>query len=585
MDDQFGCVAPPTTLADHAEKSLPERTPEEVELTLSEFDVIDSDTGRSLGKGSFGVVRRVQKRSSGEVFALKTMQKAVVIESELVDQVEREIQVQRALKHENILKLYKHFQDPETVYLLLEYCAKGELYQLLRTHKNRRFPEETTRHYFMQVAKGLQHLHSQHIVHRDLKLENVLISKTTMSSGTPQLELHDVKIADLGLSKSIGSSGAGRDDGPQMVRRNSIVGSPDFVAPEVLEAHYDERADLWSLGVMLYAMFCGQWPFEISSPEHLRPQMHKQIVGCVKETDSWHLVSEAGKNLVHGLLKVDPEERCTLEAMKTDPWLNPDQAADQVSVPREFEAEAENKAAITKFGGWLGAAVDSVTLKFWDGGKQYHGSSGGEVHKEWHLDPDEIVIAVMSEMRGKYLGNGLTFFTNKPRVLSVSGKDAKSRSRFIAPRGHEIVGLQFDDSRLIGIIIERMSAESKVKEIHGKIGYAVDSVSLTMNNGEVRYYGAPGGKDCGPFFLAKDEYIVIVEQAHRDAFLGKGIIFYTSAGNIFKLMGMEDCDTRRYACAAGNQICGLHFNGDVLEYVDTCPATGNLTDKATHGTL
>merc|ERR1719460_76196 len=155
--------------------------------SLDEFEILDDESGRSLGKGSFGVVRRIAHKVAGDVYALKVMHKLEVIEGDLIDQVEREIQVQRTLKHENILRLYKHFEDTDSVYLLLEYCAKGELYQLLRTRRGRRFTEDVARHYFVQVAQGLRYLHKACIIHRDLKPENLLVNADDV-----------LKIADFG---------------------------------------------------------------------------------------------------------------------------------------------------------------------------------------------------------------------------------------------------------------------------------------------------------------------------------------------------------------------------------------------------
>merc|ERR1719183_3434625 len=113
----------------------------------------------SLGKGSFGVVQKIQRKGTNQIYALKSMRKHEVIDGNLVDQVELEIQVQRKLKHQNVLRLYRHFEDAETVFLLLEYCAKGELYQILRTQKGRRFTEEVACSFFCQAAEGLMYLH------------------------------------------------------------------------------------------------------------------------------------------------------------------------------------------------------------------------------------------------------------------------------------------------------------------------------------------------------------------------------------------------------------------------------------------
>ncbi|CAJ1385403.1 unnamed protein product, partial [Effrenium voratum] len=187
------------------------RSPPE-EVKLSDFEILDGAGGRSLGKGSFGVVRRIRRKGTDDVYALKTMQKMEVVSGQLVEQVEREIQVQRNLKHENVLRLYKHFEDEDTVYLLLEYCAKGELYQLLRTQKGRKFNEQMSKHFFVQLVRGLKYLHSYHIVHRDLKPENLLIT-------------HDdvLKIGDFGWCAAT------------TVPRTTFCGTMDYLAPEMIQ--------------------------------------------------------------------------------------------------------------------------------------------------------------------------------------------------------------------------------------------------------------------------------------------------------------------------------------------------------------
>merc|ERR1719446_595372 len=105
------------------------------------------------------------------------MKKFEVVDGNLIEQVELEIQVQRNLKHRNVLRLYRHFEDSETVFLLLEFCAKGELYQILRTQKNRRFPEQVACWYFKQAAEGLMFLHENQVLHRDIKPENLLVNE------------------------------------------------------------------------------------------------------------------------------------------------------------------------------------------------------------------------------------------------------------------------------------------------------------------------------------------------------------------------------------------------------------------------
>jgi len=408
-------------------------------------------------------------------------------------------------------------------------------------------------------------------VHRDLKLENVLIHITRMSPASPSasgparaFEMHDIKITDFGLSKFVGD-----DESPTKFRRKSIIGS----------AIYDERADLWSLGVMLYAMFCGQWPFDIQS---LRPQRHKESVASIQDSESWSLVSEEGHSLVQGLLKVDPEDRLGLEDLEEHPWLYPDQE-DTVSLPRDMAHLLDHKGVVQRISGLSGAAIDSVQLRMWDGSKRSHGAKGGETHKEYSLDKDEIIMAVMQETRGQYLGNCLTFYTSRGRSLTVQGKDAKRRQRLVAPKGCQVVGLQFEDSKLIGIITERLtgSGGGQVEEIGGRNGYAVDMVWFKLRGGEVRSYGEPNGTERGPYRLAKDEYVVVVGQGVRDAFLGNAMVFYTSAGHVISFIGVEACPSRRLVAPLGMQVCGIEFKGSHLDRAVLCPADGNTSETTT----
>merc|ERR1719223_391967 len=285
------------------------------QVQLNEFEVLDREAGRSLGKGSFGVVRRVRRKGTDDVYALKTMQKAEVIEGELVDQVEREIQVQKNLKHENVLRLYKHFEDEETVYLLLEYCAKGELYQLLRTRRGRLFTEGVAKRYFIQVTRGLRYLHEQGIVHRDVKPENLLVNHEDM-----------LKIADFG-SCSFSS-----------VERYTFCGTLDYLAPEMFQGKgHDHTLDIWSLGVLLYEMIVGRPPFQSTNNALL---IHKILA---RELRYPPFVPLGVRDLVQRLLQEEPRERLPLDKVLQHPWvLQPDfdRAANADDVVLEATAQS-----------------------------------------------------------------------------------------------------------------------------------------------------------------------------------------------------------------------------------------------------
>jgi len=199
------------------------------ESTLEDFELLDHQES-GLGKGSFGVVQKIRRKGTSKVYALKSMRKHEVIDGNLVDQVELEIQVQRKLKHRNVLRLYRHFEDSDTVFLLLEFCAKGELYQILRTQKCRRFTEPVACKFFCQAAEGLMYLHANNIVHRDIKPENLLVD-------------HDdvLKIADFGwcaVSHTL---------------RTTFCGTLDYLAPEMIQG----TTRRWTFGVL--GSCCMRW--------------------------------------------------------------------------------------------------------------------------------------------------------------------------------------------------------------------------------------------------------------------------------------------------------------------------------------
>lgn len=137
-------------------------------LSLAHFDI-----GRPLGAGKFGRVYLVRHKASGFICALKMLKKAQLSKGGVEHQLRREIEIQTSLRHPNVLRLYAHFHDDERVYLLLEYCAKGELYKHLQ--KSERFSEQRTAHYIAALADALRYCHNKHVIHRDIKPENLLL--------------------------------------------------------------------------------------------------------------------------------------------------------------------------------------------------------------------------------------------------------------------------------------------------------------------------------------------------------------------------------------------------------------------------
>ncbi|QPG74678.1 Serine/threonine-protein kinase ark1 [Brettanomyces nanus] len=253
----------------------------------------DFEMGKKLGKGKFGRVYCVREKQSGYICALKVMSKEEIVSYKVEKQFVREIEIQANLRHSNCLRLYGWFYDDKNVYLILEYAAKGELYQQLK--KCQRFDEARTSYYIYQVASALSYLHKKHIIHRDLKPENIL------------MHFHNqVKLSDFGWSVYA----------PQDRRRTTMCGTLDYLPPEMVEAKsHNEKVDVWALGVLMYELLVGKPPFE---DEH-SSITYKRIAKVDLQIP--HFVSTDATDLIKKLLRYDPAKRLSLQDLPNHPWI------------------------------------------------------------------------------------------------------------------------------------------------------------------------------------------------------------------------------------------------------------------------
>ncbi|CAK7263813.1 spindle assembly checkpoint kinase [Sporothrix epigloea] len=256
------------------------------------------EIGRPLGKGKFGRVYLARERSSGFICALKVLYKSELQHGSGVEkQVRREVEIQSNLRHPNILKMYGHFHDSKRVFLILEFAGRGELYKHLR--KENRFPEWKAAQYVAQMASALRYLHRKHVIHRDIKPENILVG------------IHgELKISDFGWSVHAPNH-----------RRTTLCGTLDYLPPEMVRPHgngndnsYDEKVDLWSLGVLTYEFLVGEAPFEDTMV-----MTHRRIARADMTIPSF--VSPEARDLIKKLLVLDPAKRLPLDAVQQHPWI------------------------------------------------------------------------------------------------------------------------------------------------------------------------------------------------------------------------------------------------------------------------
>jgi serine/threonine-protein kinase SRK2 len=267
---------------------------------------------KNLGQGNFGTAKLMRLRSTGQLLAIKYIERGDKID----DNVKRELVNHRLLDHPNIIRFVECLLTPTHLAIVMEYAAGGELFE--RICSKGRFGEDEARFFFQQLISGLEYCHHHGVAHRDLKLENTLID----GSPTPRL-----KICDFGYSKH-----SLIDSEPK-----STVGTPAYIAPEVLshKAYDGKAADVWSCGVTLYVMVVGAYPFEDPSDARNFRKTIARIVSVNFAFPSALALSEECKDLVRRIFVVDTARRFTIKDIKAHAWF-------QRNLPAELQNAVTN---------------------------------------------------------------------------------------------------------------------------------------------------------------------------------------------------------------------------------------------------
>ena len=248
----------------------------------------------TIGSGSFAIVVLVQRISDEQLFACKVISQQYLIEHKLVESFTREVDTFSQLDHPNIIKLVDFLSDEKQVYMVMEYCSRGDLRGFLL--ENGHLSEPQAKIVFRELISAVSYLHSKDIAHRDLKLENILLNES----------MH-VKLADFGFSRKV--------DKDELM--STKCGSPVYTAPEIItQPQYDGRiADMWSLGVILYVLLVGKIPWDTTN----ETQLFYQIT-----TAKYHIpdfVSPLASRLIGELMAPQPEMRMTANEVLTHPWV------------------------------------------------------------------------------------------------------------------------------------------------------------------------------------------------------------------------------------------------------------------------
>mmetsp|Transcript_13491 Transcript_13491/g.35657 ORF Transcript_13491/g.35657 Transcript_13491/m.35657 type:complete len:497 (-) Transcript_13491:494-1984(-) len=252
---------------------------------------------KKLGEGSYGSVCKAKSKGTGTIRAVKTISKA---QMKNIDRFKQEIAIMKMMDHPNIIKLFESFEDHRNIYLVMELCAGGELFD--RIIESGHFTEVQAATIMQQIVRAINYMHENRICHRDLKPENFLF--TTKDP----IEKNTLKIIDFGLSCKYE---------PNQVLTTK-AGTPYYVAPQVLAGKYDQMSDLWSCGVIMYLMLCGRAPFNGNTEAVAR----RARTGSVSfAAEGWRSVSKDAKDLLRGFLKMNTEDRLTAQQALRHPWF------------------------------------------------------------------------------------------------------------------------------------------------------------------------------------------------------------------------------------------------------------------------
>jgi len=253
--------------------------------------------GKVLGRGGFATCYEITDLEQNKQYAAKIVSKSSLTKKRALEKLLAEIKIHKSLHHENIVQYERVFEDKENVYIILEICPNQTLKELLK--KRKRISELECVLYMTQIINALKHLHEKRIIHRDLKLGNLLLGKS-----------FDIKVADFGLAAKIEHDGE---------KRRTICGTPNYIAPEVLDKKqgHSYEVDVWSLGVICYTLLIGRPPFETNDTK----ATYRRIMKNDYSFPTAVTISDEAKDLIKKTLVLDPSARLTLDEILDHPFI------------------------------------------------------------------------------------------------------------------------------------------------------------------------------------------------------------------------------------------------------------------------
>lgn len=300
--------------------------------------LIDYQIVSILGEGTYAKVYKVKHKKTGTIRAMKVC--SLEQNQDVSDKVKlKEFDLLVSLDHPNIVKVYDSYKTEKSIQLILQYINGGELFSSVKNIS--RFTEDTVRFIMMQLFSTVSYLHGKNLMHRDLKPENILVDYK--SENRPE-NLEEVTDNDFNIVLiDFGTCSYFEYD----TKYNKNIGSPYYIAPEILRREYDNKCDIWSCGVIMYLLLCGSPPFKGNSTRDILINILRGEYSM--EGEDWEEISPLAKDFIRRLLEYDPAKRISASEALRDPWFSESKLKKNNSLLSKSAKGISNFAAKEKF--------------------------------------------------------------------------------------------------------------------------------------------------------------------------------------------------------------------------------------------
>ena len=289
---------PPTTTKARDDPPTQEKDDSMIFSPKSSLD--DYIIGKQIGQGAYAVVRVGLNKTNNRKVALKIYKKYKLIDPNRRKSVKREIKLMEKMTNPHIIRLYEVIDTQKYVILVMEYVNGGSLHSYLKQHAGRRLPEAEAKRVFKQVVEGIRYCHNRSITHRDIKLENLLLD-----------EDKNIKVIDFGFSTCI----------PIDKKVKIFCGTPSYMAPEIVQKteYCGPPADIWALGVLLFIILCGSFPYRGATDQELYTKISNSDYKIPSEV--YQQLSQEAIDLIALLFSLEAEKRPSARELLVHPWL------------------------------------------------------------------------------------------------------------------------------------------------------------------------------------------------------------------------------------------------------------------------